>query len=94
MKNAGAKQKFITEAFFPGQHVQDLGTEVFNRVSVPTDWCTARQAQMYHDSHEKPDCVLQDIASGRVESRVCSQKEAKQELVRQQLTPAGKERGG
>jgi len=94
MKNDGTKQKFITEAFFPEQNVQGLGTEVFNRVSSVTDWCTVRQAQMYEDSHEEPDSVLLDIANGRIKSRVCSQEEARQELAKQSQQSGSKERGG
>ena len=92
MKNAGGKQQLITERFFPDQNVKNLGTEVFNRVVVPVDWCTVRQAQMYEDSHEKPDSVLCDIASGRVESTVCSKVEAQQELLRQRQKSGSKER--
>ena len=94
MKHGSAKQFAITNAFFPDQDIKKLGTEVFNRVSVPVDWCTVRQAQMYEDAHEKPDSVLYDIATGRVESRVCSREEARQELAKQQRKTGSKERGG
>jgi hypothetical protein len=64
----------------PRQDPNLWGGEMLNRGHV-VDWCTAAQAQEHRDAAKKPDSVLQDIASGRIESTLVSPKDA-QKLLR------------
>lgn len=45
------------ENLIPGQDRSLWGQELFTNVSVPLDWCTARQAQELRNSHVKPAIV-------------------------------------
>lgn len=64
----------------PGQDPELWKNRLFTEINAPADWCTVRQAAEHQESGVSPDNLLQQIASGKVESSVYTAAEALQLL--------------
>lgn len=66
----------LDKSVFTSEELKHLGTDLFNEVTAPVDWCTVRQAQLRMDNEEHHDSLLEDIASGRIQTSTCSPQDA------------------